>query len=737
MNRVRASHVLFRLVVVICWLNGISASAQATQAARFRILVVANDRPTADAIVRIGVNAARTDTAGVAEFVVDSGPQMIIASKLGFRPDSLLVLARPGMDTTVSLSLAPVAATLSTVVVTVARTEQRIEDVPIRVEILAGEDVGEKSAMRPGDLTQMVAEIPGVRVQPMASGATGGSLRIQGFRSQYTQFLTDGLPLTGATDAGLSLVQIPPLDLAQVEVVKGGASALYGPSALGGVVNFVTRRPPVRDAKAVRELLVSGSSYREADGVTFIGAPLNDRWGYTLLAAGHNAPILDPDRDAWSDSPRSARFSVRPRLFWSGSRGSRALLTGGLSHDTRAHGTLGGGTPSGIQFLDSLSTVNGDLGGAARFVLASQLVIDVHASTQRLDRNREIGGLRERDRSGTSFADAAATVNRGSLTWLGGVAIRRETNRNLDLNGFDYDFNTGSLFAQVNGEVAPSLSFSFTGRCDRHSRFGSACVPLVAFLARPADGWTARLSGALGSHAPTPFTEETALTGLSRLRPFSGPLSNLLRFERARQGSLDLGYRAGGLDLNASLYAADLFHPVGIRDLPSGPYAQELAIAPAPARMRGVDFFAVYTADPISVTAFYSLLRAREMSLDSPPKRRDVPLSPKRRAGLDIAFDIEETRTRIAVEGYYTGRQFIADDPYREWSKPYTMLEALATQDIGRTQFFLSIENLTNVLQTSYDALLLPAPARSGRMTTDVWAPLSGRVFRIGGRFGH
>jgi iron complex outermembrane receptor protein len=205
--------------------------------------------------------------------------------------------------------------------------------------------------------------------------------------------------------------------------------------------------------------------------------------------------------------------------------------------------------------------------------------------------------------------------------------------------------------------------------------------------------------------------------------------------ERARQGSLDIGYRAGGLDLNASLYAADLFHAMGIRDLPSGPYAQELAGAPAPTRMRGMDIFAVYTGDPISVTAFYGLLRAREISLNSPPERRDVPLSPRTRAGLDVAFDVEETRTRFAIEGYYYGRQFLADDPYREWSKPYTTLEALAAQNIGRGQIFLSIENLTNILQTSYDPLLLPAPARNGRVTTDVWAPLSGRLFRLGARF--
>jgi outer membrane receptor protein involved in Fe transport len=69
------------------------------------------------------------------------------------------------------------------------------------------------------------------------------SVRVQSMRGRYTRFLSDGLPLFGEEVGGLGLLQIPPTDLGQVEVIKGVASALYGAGALGGVVDLISRRP--------------------------------------------------------------------------------------------------------------------------------------------------------------------------------------------------------------------------------------------------------------------------------------------------------------------------------------------------------------------------------------------------------------------------------------------------------------------------------------------------------------
>lgn len=280
------------------------------------------------------------------------------------------------------------------------------------------------------------------------------------------------------------------------------------------------------------------------------------------------------------------------------------------------------------------------------------------------------------------------------------------------------------------------ISASATARCDHHNVYGTVCVPLAAVLFRQPGGWSERLSGGLGSFAPTPLTDETQATGLSRTTPFSGSGSAAHTFERARYTSFDLGYHRGALDVNATAYASDILHPLTTHELASGPYALDLLNAPSPTRTRGLDIFAVYTADPVSVTAFYSILHAREFSFDrvsagSTPLQ-PVPLNPSHRAGLDVALDLDESGPRVAVEVYYTGKQFVQDDPYRSTTRPYTTIELLATQTVGPVQFFANAENVSNVLQTHFDPLLLPAQIRTGRWTTDVWAPIEGRVVRIG-----
>jgi iron complex outermembrane receptor protein len=130
------------------------------------------------------------------------------------------------------------------------RTDGRLEDQPTRVELLDQEELDEKTMMTPGNIVMMLNETSGIRVQTTSPSLGSSTVRIQGMKGRYTRFLADGLPLFGQQGAGLGLLQIPPVDLGQVEIIKGVASALYGAGSMGGVVNLITRRPgdkPIRD----------------------------------------------------------------------------------------------------------------------------------------------------------------------------------------------------------------------------------------------------------------------------------------------------------------------------------------------------------------------------------------------------------------------------------------------------------------------------------------------------------
>jgi len=82
---------------------------------------------------------------------------------------------------------------------------------------------------------------------------------------------------------------------------------------------------------------------------------------------------------------------------------------------------------------------------------------------------------------------------------------------------------------------------------------------------------------------------------------------------------------------------------------------------------------------------------------------------------------------RIGIEWYYTGRQPLEENPYRQVSEPYMILGLLAEKQFGRVRLFINGENLTGVRQTRWDPLLRPSRAVDGRWTVDAWAPLEGR----------
>jgi iron complex outermembrane receptor protein len=113
--------------------------------------------------------------------------------------------------------------------------------------------------------------------------------------------------------------------------------------------------------------------------------------------------------------------------------------------------------------------------------------------------------------------------------------------------------------------------------------------------------------------------------------------------------------------------------------------------------------------------------------------RREVALTP-RHAGEIACIWESESRGRVGFELSYTGRQHLEHDPYRDVSAPYVEVNALAELRVREARLFLNAVNLTNVRQTNFDSLLLPARAPDGRWTTDVWAPLDGRVINGGVR---
>lgn len=681
------------------------------------------DRPLAEAAVRSGRIRTRTDAEGNATLRLPVGLQPLIVVSIGFRPETLQVAVRPQVDTTLTVQLVEQAPVLAPVVVTATRIPRRLEDEPVRVEVLAGEDIAEKTQMRPADLTVLLREISGVRVQPTSPALGAANIRIQGLPGRYTQLLSDGLPLYGGQVGGLGLLQIPPLDLRQAEVIKGAATALYGPAALGGVVNLVSRSPTDR-----HEILLNETSRSGTDAVLWLGKRLSDRWGYTVTGGVHHQNEVDVDGDGWADFPGFERAEFRPRIYWNGEHGRSLFATMGAMAENRTGGTVAGAVaPDGQPFAEGVNTRRLDGGLVAAFPVGHGDTVTVRGAATSLWHRHQFGATVERDRQNTLFSEVTLRLSRGRATWLVGAGFERDGYHASDVPGFDYTFATPSLFAQTTLSLTHRIAISASGRCDAHNWYGTICTPRVSVLLPVATVWTARLSAATGFFAPTPLTEETEVIGLAQLRPFTG-----LRPERARYASLDVTGKQGPLEVNGTVFASIIEDPVLLRDS-SGVLA--LVNAAGPTRTSGVELFAVYMREPLTITADYAYLHATEVSPET-SSRAAAPLNPRQSAGLDVAWDNDETGTRIGVEAFYTGAQAVEHDPYRTASRPYATVGVLVSQRIGPALLYLNAENLTDVRQTRYDPLLLATPGEGGRWTTDEWAPLEGRLLNLGVRIG-
>jgi outer membrane receptor for ferrienterochelin and colicins len=709
------------LAFLVFMLSPAIPAATQMQTGTVRIHVRASEQPVAGADVVVGDATASTDGSGTATVTTAPGRVDVTVVKAGFVTVTVpvVVTAAAVQDVVVALQPQPTIEETVTVVAS-TRTGRRLEDEPLRVDVLGREEIEEKMLMTPGDIVMMLNEMGGMRVQATSPSLGAASVRIQGMRGRYTRVLSDGLPLYGEV-GGLGLLQIPPMDLGQVEVIKGVASALYGSGAMGGVINLLSRRP---SAEPVQEVLLNRSTRGATDTVLFLSAPLAHGWSASLLGGGHWQETADVDDDGWADLARYKRGVVRPRFFWDGGNGRTLFATTGFTYEDRDGGTIEGGVlaATGQPYIEALETRRYDAGAVGQLLLGGRYVVTGRVAVARQRHDHRFGDVVERDRHDTAFGELAVRGASGRQTWVAGLALERDAYTARDVPRFDYTFTVPALFAQYDVNLSPALSLSASGRVDVHSRYGTFFSPRVSALGR-AGRWTTRLSAGTGFVAPTPITEETEAAGLSRLDRRQPLLA-----ERGLSASFDLSRTDGPFSYTATLFASRISDPAHVDRSP----AYVLRSLAEPTTNAGVELLGTLREEPFSVTATYTYVRARER-IDG--AERDVPLTPRHGAGL-VGMWEKEDAGRVGVEWYFTGRQGLEENPYRLVSEPYMIVGVLAEKQFGRVRLFVNGENLTGVRQSRWDPLLRPSRGADGRWTVDAWAPLEGRNINGGVRLG-
>jgi outer membrane receptor for ferrienterochelin and colicins len=612
--------------------------------------------------------------------------------------------------------------------VSASRLGRIVTESATRTEIINGEEIQEKALMRPGNISMLVAETGGVRVQTTSPALGSSNIRLQGMHGRYTQLLSDGLPLYGGQTASIGLLQIPPTDLANVEIIKGSASSLYGGSALGGVINLISRTPSdVYEG----EVLLNATSKNGQDITSYFASPLTSALSASITAGVHHQEEQDLDNDGWIDLAGYERHSVRPRFYWQQDNGANLYVTLGAMKEQRDGGTLGDATlPDGNRFPQTQETLRTDVGFIYDRPLGQVMTINVRGSAMKQDHEHEFGSVQEDDSHSSSLIESSLSGYSDKTAWLVGLALQSEKFESETFSEFNYSYQVPGLFSQLDYEVSDNISMSLSARADWHNEYGTQVSPRISLL-YGQENWTVRGAYGQGFFAPSPFVEDIDEAGLSRLAPLES-----IDEERASTASIDISYVLGQVETSLTLFASDIDNVTELAVISSDDASRKQVLivnAAGESNINGAELLLRYRWQYIKFTGSYLYIDAtkeRDPQFDRVP----LALTPKHSAGLVVMWE-EHGSHMVGFEAYYTGTQHLENNPYRERSSPYWHLGLLGQITIGQVSFFVNAENLLNVRQTKDDSLVLPEQAPSGRWTTNIWSRNDGFTVNAGFRF--
>ncbi|MDD5574023.1 MAG: TonB-dependent receptor [Candidatus Omnitrophica bacterium] len=136
---------------------------------------------------------------------------------------------------------------LEKIVVTASRTPQNPDEITRTVDVITSQDIAESAAQ---DLSELLTQLTSVNINSYGGPGAVKTLRMRGSTASQVLILMDGRPLNNPRDGEVDLTLIPLGNIERVEVVHGPGSSLYGQGAMGGVINIITKNPPLKGHEA-------------------------------------------------------------------------------------------------------------------------------------------------------------------------------------------------------------------------------------------------------------------------------------------------------------------------------------------------------------------------------------------------------------------------------------------------------------------------------------------------------
>jgi len=511
------------LVALFCFINS-PASAEGTGPSNTLAVVVKDTSgavlPGAAVVLEPGRLESFTDSDGVCRFVeLPAGKYSLTISRQGFKEQNLPeVEVLPAVENGVEVVLS-VGSIQDTVTVTATRTEKKLEEVPIRTEMVPRETIRLTASRTLADAVEFTT---GLRVENNCQNCNFSQIRLLGLEGGYSQVLIDGQATMSSVAMVYGVEQIPAGMIEQVEVVKGGGSALYGPGSVGGVINIIPARPSHTSAyfesryEPMKGLpnfsLGGGGSYVSKDHST----------AFTLYGQSDKITPLDLDGDGFTEIGKKDFNALGFRLDQQ-MLGNSARLTFDLSRteEARRGGDRLDLPEDQANIAESVQARRSAAGFSWSHSVSSALDYRFALSYAYLHRNSYYGAGMDPNAYGATDSplwvlDSQVNhyLSKHVVSWGGQMTRER-----LEDVQPAYDRVTDDIYTNVGVYVQDDWFFAkgwemvYGLRVDKHSEIGKPVAsPRAALMWNPRADLRFRGSVATGFRPPQVFDEDLHIT---------------------------------------------------------------------------------------------------------------------------------------------------------------------------------------------------------------------------------
>ena len=616
------------------------------------------------------------------------------------------------------------ASTLDNITITSTRSGRSVKNTPTRVEVIAQDEVHEEATMRPGDIRMLLAESTGIQTQQTSATSGNASIRIEGLDGRYTQILKDGFPVYSGAANGLGLLQTPPLDLQQVEIIKGSSSTLYGGGAIAGLINLITKVP-----KEKRELdfNANGTSAGGLDINGFYGQRFK-KAGVTFFVSRNTNKAYDPAEISFSAIPEFERYTFNPKLFIYFNDKTKLNFGINSTFENRLGGDMkyieGKGDSihsyferNKTQRLSTQFTFDHKINEESSFKIKNSIgyfnrIID--------SKNYEFNGTQY-----STFSEATYVNNKEKSDWVAGINLLTDNFKEQPLSSLilrNYNQTTFGAFVQNTWNTSDWLVLETGLRGDFVRDYSFALLPRISALFKILTNLTTRLGGGFGYKTPTIFTEESEKLLYKNVLPVN-PKTNGL--ERSYGANWDVSYKTNfdklTFSINQLIFYTYLKTPLMLEPETSDTFrfkniAGHIDSKGAETNIRlGYDEFTLY----LGYTFTHAKVYDNGIIYEN-------PLTPKHRFNAALVWEIED-KWRIGSELYYFSKQSLSNGSI---GKDYWLTGLVAEKFWEKFSLYINFENIGDVRQTKFEKIYTGSIINP--VFKDIYAPLDGFVVNGG-----